>query len=243
MVMANNKSVKSTSKSKTFIATGVVGAMVAIGAGSYGIGVATSDDLRDAPENYAITEQEYKDLTKAVSSLKIRKEDATGYSREKVGSGWRDLDGNGCDTRDDILKNSARKYARFDGCEMTSGTIYDYYNGKLLKYNKETDSGGGIQIDHIVPLANAWESGGNEWSESQWIEYYNDEAVLIPTASSTNISKGDKDITEWKPNNTNFICAYATRQIQIKTKYGLTVTSDEKAEFQRILDQECAKTD
>ena len=240
--MANNKPTKNSSKSKTLIATGIIGTMAAIGVGSYGIGIATSDGLRDAPENYAITEQEYKDLSKAVSNLKVRKEDANGYSREKVGSGWRDLDGNGCDTRDDVLKNNARKYAKFDGCEMTSGTIYDYYNGKLLKYSKEIDSGGGIQIDHIVPLANAWASGGNGWSENEWVEYYNDETVLIPTASSTNISKGDKDITKWKPNNTNFICAYATRQIQIKVKYNLTVTKDEKAEFQRILDQDCVKT-
>ena len=240
MVMTKNKFVKNSSRSKALVATSAVIVAVSVGAGGYGVGVSTSDGLRDAPENYVKSGQDYEKLSKTVSDLRVRKEDATGYSRERIGSDWRDLDGNGCDTRDDILKNNARKYARFDGCEMISGTIYDYYNGKILRFNKD-EQGGGIQIDHIVSLADAWASGGNNWSEDRWIEYYNDETVLIPTASSTNISKGDKDITGWKPSNTSFICTYAIQQIKIKEKYSLTVTTDEKAEFQRILTQECVK--
>lgn len=228
---------------KTNVITGIAVVAVAVGAGGYGLGVATSDGLRDAPENYTITRQEYNELDKTISSLKVRTNTNSipEYDRNSLSTDWKDLDGNGCNTRYDVLVGSFRKYARYDSesCEIKSGTIYDYYNGKLLKYDKKLDSGGGIQIDHIVSIGNAWVSGGYNWSDGEWVAYINDEEVLIPTYSSTNREKSNKDITEWRPANTNFLCAYATRQIDIKRKYDLTVTAEEKTEFKSILKKDC----
>ena len=236
-----NKVKSRNNASNKKIVIGAVGAAVTVGIGGYGLGVATSDGIRDSSENYAISQQEYDLLEKSVSSLKVRTDGSTipEYDRNALPTGWRDLDGNGCNTREDVLKNNLRKYARFDGCKIVSGTIYDYYNGKLLKYDKSVDSGGGIQIDHIVAIGNAWTSGGYKWSDDEWIFYINDMNILIPTASSTNNEKRDKDITEWQPSNANFLCAYMKKQVEIKTEYTLTATAEEKATFQNILKNNC----
>ena len=244
--MANKSKSSNKTDSKKLVAfagAGVVAA--AVGAGGYGLGVATTDGLRDASENYSISQQEYASLEKSISSLKTRKStDAIPeYSRSSLPTDWRDLDGNGCNTREDVLKDNLRKYARFDGCKVTSGTLYDYYNGKILKYNKNTDAGGGIQIDHIVAIGNAWISGGYNWTDDTWVAYVNDKDVLIPTASSTNREKSDKDITEWQPANSNFICAYMKKQVEIKKNYNLTVTAEEKATFKNILQTNCTVSD
>ena len=159
--MAINKSKPTNNISKKIAtAASVVIAAATIGAGSYGLGVATSDGLRDAPENYTITQQEYNELDKTIYSFIVRTNTSSipEYSRSSLSTDWKDLDGNGCNTRYDVLVSNFRKYARYnsDSCEIKSGTIYDYYNGKLLKYNKKTDSGGGIQIDHIVSIGNGF---------------------------------------------------------------------------------------
>ncbi|MBQ6375567.1 DUF1524 domain-containing protein [Candidatus Saccharibacteria bacterium] len=73
----------------------------------------------------------------------------------------------------------------------------------------------------------------------KWTEYANDTDNLLPTASSTNESKGNKNIVDWQPANTNFLCVYAIRQIQIKNTYKLTVTSEEKAKLQSVLKENC----
>ena len=239
--MVSNK--KTDKKNPIALTAGAAVAVVAIGAGGYGLGMARTDGLRDAPENYSISEQERETLDKTISSLKLRKsdDDIPEYNRSSLPTNWRDLDGNGCNTRYDILVSNFRKYARYNNetCDIKSGTIFDYYNGKLLKYDTEIDSGGGIQIDHIVSIGNAWVSGGYKWAENEWITYINDESVLIPTASSTNRDKSDKDITEWQPANTDFLCAYVAKQTEIKKKYSLTITPQEKTKFQEVLKNNC----
>ena len=244
--MVNRTKSPSKTNNKKLVAVAGAGIVAtAVGIGGYSLGIATSDGLRDAPENYSISQQEYTALEKSISSLKTRKStDAIPeYDRSSLPTDWRDLDGNGCNTREDVLKNNLRKYARFDGCKVTSGTLYDYYNGKILKYDKNVDAGGGIQIDHIVAIGNAWISGGYEWANDAWITYINDNNVLIPTASSTNREKSDKDITEWQPANFNFICAYMKKQVEIKNNYNLTVTAEEKVTFKNILQTNCIVSD
>ncbi len=240
LMVVKNKVAKGTSKKATVI-TGVAVA-TAVGLGGYGVGVSLSDSLRDTPENYTVTEQDLGVLEEKVSSLKVRRNEKSipEYSRDSLPTDWKDLDGNGCNTREDILKKYTSEYTgRFDGCKIKSGKFYDYYNGKFLRYDKSVDTGGGIQIDHIVAIGNAWISGGYKWGKDEWISYINDEEVLIPTSSKTNREKSDKDITEWKPANNSYLCTYAEKQVEIKDKYKLTVTEKEKAELKSILNNDC----
>ncbi len=241
---------KNISTNKKVVTIGTT-ALLVTGVGGYGIGVATHQYVGDSPEDYAITSSERDSALKTLSSLTTKSSSMTipEYNRDAVFSGWKDLDGNGCPTRFDVLTNNFRKYARYDteSCIIKSGTLFDYYNGNILKYyktDKQTD--GGIQIDHIVSLGDAWISGGYNWKDSQgnldaqkWTEYANDTDNLLPTASSTNESKGSKNIVDWQPANTNFLCTYAIKQIQIKNRYKLTVTSEEKAKLQSVLKENC----
>ena len=171
LMVVKNKVARGTSKKATVI-TGVAVA-TAVGLGGYGIGLSLSDSLRDASENYTVTEQDLGVLEEKVSSLKVRKSEKSipEYSRDSLPTDWKDLDGSGCDTRYDVLVDSFEKYSRHDdkNCEIKSGRLYDHYNGKFLRYDKNVDSGGGIQIDHIVAIGNAWISGGYKWGKDEWI--------------------------------------------------------------------------
>ena len=118
--------------------------------------------------------------------------------------------------------------------------MFDYYTGTLVKYNRLV-SGGGIDIDHVVAKGNAWISGGYAWDNEQWKSYVNDEDVLMATSAKANRSKGDKDAANWLPSNEKFWCKYVIKQVQIKNKYSLNVSVDEKSAIENVLDTNCNK--
>ncbi|MCV0001152.1 HNH endonuclease [Mobiluncus curtisii] len=164
-------------------------------------------------------------------ALKVRKDAGPdGYQRDLFGSGWMDPDGNGCDTRADILARDFQS-PRFGNsakpCRLTGGTFHDPYTGKTMQF--ETPPGRKVQIDHVVALGNAWKSGAWAWTKAQREAYANDPSVLLAADGPANQQKSDASADAWMPSNRNFRCAYARQQIDIKYRWNLTVTAPEKA--------------
>jgi hypothetical protein len=151
----------------------------------------------------------------------------TGYSRDKFPH-WINQ-GNGCNTRQIVLKRDADYYE--GDCPVTSGKWYSYYDGVTLTDPSDLD------IDHIVPLAEAWRSGANAWTQEKRQAFANDldNPQLIAVSASSNRSKGDQDPSTWKPSRAGAHCAYAKWWIRVKYKWGLTLQSSEKTALQSML--------
>jgi hypothetical protein len=163
-------------------------------------------------------------------ALKVRKDAGPdGYQRDLFGAGWMDPDGNGCDTRADILARDFQSPRFSDSakpCRLTGGTFHDPYTGKTMQF--ETPPGRKVQIDHVVALGNAWKSGAWAWTKAQREAYANDPSVLLAADGPANQQKSDASADAWMPSNRNFCCAYARQQIDIKYRWNLTVTAPEK---------------
>jgi len=158
----------------------------------------------------------------------------TGYSRERFGSAWADTDSNSCDTRDDILKRDL-KDVKFTGgtCKVSYGLLDpDPYSGKEITYRRGRSQ---VDIDHVVALSDAWQKGAKYWNAGKRIALANDPLNLIAVDASTNRGKGDGDAATWLPPDTAYRCTYVATQVAVKKKYGLWVTSAEKAAMKKVL--------
>jgi hypothetical protein len=146
-----------------------------------------------------------------------------GYSRDRFPH-WRELKG-GCDTRDVVLKTQGRNVDVNSSCTILSGTWYSAYDGRTITSPHVLD------IDHVVPLANAWRSGAAKWTDKLRGDFANDivRPQLLAVSATQNRSKGDQDPSQWKPPNRAYWCEYAKRWIAVKSFYHLTVTAPEKA--------------
>ncbi|WUJ04255.1 HNH endonuclease family protein [Actinoplanes sp. NBC_00393] len=144
-----------------------------------------------------------------------------GYNRDKFPH-WRDT-GENCDVRDEVLKRDGSK-VKYSGCNVVAGTWDSLYDGKVLNSPTKVD------IDHMVPLANAWRSGAAKWSTDERSEFANDldRPQLIAVSQTSNRAKGDQDPSTWKPSAEESWCAYARDWIEVKSYWKLTVTSAEK---------------
>ena len=161
----------------------------------------------------------------------------TGYSRSAF-SHWRDPDRNGCDARNDILKRDLFNIvfkADTDGCKVVSGELKDPYSGTTIQFILGKSD---VDIDHVVALSHAWQVGAFQWSDAKRLEFANDPMNLLAVSARLNRQKGDGDAATWLPPAQSYRCAYVSRQVVVKVKYGLWVTSPEKAEIQRVL-QSC----
>jgi hypothetical protein len=166
-----------------------------------------------------------------------------GYVRDAFGSPWLDTDGNGCNQRDDVLLRDAvpgtARYAQQGGCDhdVLAGTWVDPYTGRTLAFTdlKDPHQAQAIQIDHLVPLAEAWASGASRWDEDRRKEFANDLAELLAVDGPTNASKGDDDPAAWRPRKA-FQCTYAVRWINTKSRWRLAVDRPEKRALREMLD-------
>lgn len=144
---------------------------------------------------------------------------------------WLDLDGDHCDTRERALLDSSEIPAGVaPNCEVTAGRWTSAYDGLVI-----TDPAR-IDLDHVVPLAVAYRSGGNLWSTEQRARFANDPANLWPVSASSNRSKGDSAPPEWQPPRHEVWCTYASRWTTIKVTYGLTATIRERDALGSMLD-------
>ena len=161
----------------------------------------------------------------------------TGYDRALFGQAWKDVDRNGCDTRNDILRRDlslTKLKPGTKGCVVASGTLDDPYTGAQIAFVRGPQSAK-VQIDHVVALGNVWVSGGQKLSAEQKAAIANDPLNLLAVDGSANMQKSDKDASGWLPKNKAFRCSYVARQIAVKGKYNLSVTPAEKQAMARVL--------
>lgn len=154
-----------------------------------------------------------------------------GYARSMFGQAWTDdvkVEGghNGCDTRNDTLRRDLIDTDVVRGCKVMSGLL-DPYTGQTIEFRRGPDSSA-VQIDHVVPLGNAWVSGAQYWPLERRKAIANDPMNLLAVDGHTNMSKGDKNAAEWLPPIPSFRCVYVKSQVRVKNKYKLTVTAAEK---------------
>ena len=144
-----------------------------------------------------------------------------GYSRDKFPH-WRST-GENCDVRDSVLKRDGTR-VKTSGCNVVAGTWTSAYDGKVL------DSPTKVDIDHVVPLADAWRSGASAWTTDKRGDFANDleDPQLVAVSKTSNRAKGDQDPSTWRPSERGRWCRYAEDWIAVKTRWKLTVTTAEK---------------
>ena len=144
---------------------------------------------------------------------------------------WEDIDGNGCDARDDALLRASQPPALVgSGCRVLSGSWVSPYDGVV------TSDPAAIQIDHLVPLADAFASGGWRWEVGRRRLFANDQQELIAASAASNQAKGSKAPDEWRPPDRGVWCAYAVAWVRIKVTYDLTATTRERDALGQMLD-------
>lgn len=162
----------------------------------------------------------------------------TGYARDHFGKGWGDPDRNGCDTRNDILTRDLTKLSYRDGthgCVVLSGVLDDPFSGKKIDFLRGQKTSSAVQIDHVVSLSNAWQTGAQKWSGEERAGFSNDPLNLLAVDGPLNGQKGDGDAATWLPPNKKFRCPYVARQIAVKAKWGAWVTTAERDAMRRVL--------
>ncbi len=162
----------------------------------------------------------------------------TGYTRAQFGPAWADVDRNGCDTRNDILKRDLTNEVfkeKTNGCTVLSGTLVDPFSGETINFVRGVATSSEVQIDHSVALSNAWQTGAFKLTPDQRKAFANDPLNLMAVKGRLNSQKGDGDAATWLPPLKSFRCDYVSRQIAVKIKYKLWFTAPEKEAMIKIL--------
>ncbi|MFD5493936.1 HNH endonuclease family protein [Streptomyces sp. NPDC001812] len=164
-----------------------------------------------------------------LASLPVATEVRTGYNRDLFPH-WITVSGT-CNTRETILKRDGTNVVTDSSCASTSGSWYSPYDGATWTAASDVD------IDHVVPLAEAWDSGARNWTTAQRQAFANDRTrpQLLAVTDNVNQSKGDKDPAEWMPSRTAYRCTYVRAWVQVKYYYNLSVDSTEKSALQGYL--------
>ena len=188
-------------------------------------------------------------LPEAASAVTVKKERATaiietlavkgraaktGYDRSSF-SHWRDPDRNGCDARNDILRRDLTNLViktDSNGCKVLGGVLADPYSGKNIDFVFGASL---IDIDHVVALSNAWQTGAFQFTSEIRLQFANDPLNLLAVSASLNRQKGDGDAATWLPPTKSYRCQYVARQIAVKKKYGLWLTKPEKVAMSTLL--------
>lgn len=182
-----------------------------------------------APSSFAA---ERRDAQRVLNSLPVSVERDGGYDRDLFAH-WSDLDGDGCDTREEVLMDE-RTRGEVAGCRVVGGRWVSIYDGK------KTTNSSSFDIDHFVPLKEAWRSGAWRWTPKVREQFANDlgyAGSLVAVSASSNRSKSDRDPSQWLPEAKR--CLYAKTWIAVKYRWRLAVDTQEKSELRRIL-QGCA---
>ena len=164
-------------------------------------------------------------LRAGVSGLPVATEVRTGYSRDKF-TLWTDDDGDGCNTRYEVLiAEATTKPSVGPGCTLSGGRWHSYYD------NTNWTAPADLDIDHLVPLAEAWDSGARNWTSTQRRTYANDlgdPRDLVAVTDNVNQSKGDRDPAEWMPSYSGATCRYVAEWVAVKIRWRLSVNTAEK---------------
>ncbi|GAA2138853.1 hypothetical protein GCM10009825_25520 [Arthrobacter humicola] len=159
------------------------------------------------------------------------------YDRSAFGQAWLDVDRNGCDTRNDILRRDleAAEFVNGSGCQVSGGTLREPYTGHVIAFRRGAETSAAVQIDHVVALGDAWQKGAQQLTAQQREHLANDPLNLIAVDGPANQDKSASDAATWLPPNKAFRCHYVARQISVKAAYRLWVTPAEKEAMKRIL--------
>jgi hypothetical protein len=152
------------------------------------------------------------------------------YSRDRFDHWSRQ--GGGCNTRDLVLRRDGQGVTTGPDCDITAGTWTSPYDGRTVTDPADLD------IDHVVPLANAWRTGASDWSDAQRERFANDldRPELLAVSATTNRAKGDQDPSQWRPPHRAYWCTYAQKWISVKSHWKLSVTAAEKAALTDMLE-------
>ena len=179
----------------------------------------------------------YKDALTALNTIKVADEVRTGYKREQF-KHWVGV-GNGCDSRKAVIISEATVKPTVDKkCAITGGKWLSIYD------NATVTEAGKLDVDHMVPLAEAWDSGAQAWDAKKREMYANDQLDprhLIAVTGPSNRSKSDRDPAEWLPTNKPYTCEYLTNWVSVKVRWSLSVDKKEKDAIATGL-KSCKKT-
>jgi hypothetical protein len=159
----------------------------------------------------------------------------TGYSRAAF-THWSDLNRDGCDSRNEILKRDLTQIVFKTGtrdCKVMSGQLLDPFSGKTLIFSSSKST---VDIDHLVSLSNAWQTGAAYFDKKTRESLANDPLNLLAVDAKLNRQKGDGDAATWLPPLKSFRCKYVAIQVAVKAKYLLWVTSAEREAIIKVLD-------
>lgn len=159
-----------------------------------------------------------------LAALPVEAEDSmTGYSRDLF-KHWITPSGTNCSTRESVLGRDGDNVSVGTDCYPTKGSWFSEYDGVTLRSPSDVD------IDHVIPLAEAWRSGAQQWTATQRQNFANDldGPQLIAVSASSNRSKGDQDPSTWMPTRTTYHCTYVRMWIGAKYRWGLSLQSSEK---------------
>ncbi len=167
------------------------------------------------------------------------REDVPEYQRkEQFGTAWTDnntadvggTSGNKCETRQDILQRDLTDitFGPGDTCRVITGVLDDPYTGNTIPFTYGRETSSDIQIDHVIPLSNAWKHGAAEWTQEQRVNFANDPLNLVASDGPANGSKSDQGPGTWMPPQEAVGCAYSDRFAEVAAKYSLTITQDDK---------------
>jgi DNA uptake protein ComE-like DNA-binding protein len=207
-------------------------------------GEATSDDgLTDTANSDETVEEEVVEPTKVstpatttllmtlVGNLEVEQEVGSGYDRDLF-KHWSDADSDGCNARYEVLiDESLTPVTISSGCKLSGGTWVSAFD--LV----ETSDPSMFDVDHMVPLKEAWDSGAWAWDAKTREAYANDldyEMSLIAVSASSNRSKSDRDPADWLPPNKDYWCEYITSWVQVKTRWSLSMDKAEKAKIEDV---------
>lgn len=164
---------------------------------------------------------------KLLSRLEVRAESASNSYDRTLFRHWIDENGNKCDTRAEVLmRDTQTPVTRSGTCTVRTGRWKSVYDNKTITV------AGSLDIDHVVALKEAWESGASRWSSSERQKFANDlgfNRSLIAVSASTNRSKSDRDPAQWLPPATSYRCDYLVSWIQVKFRWRLSIDAAEKS--------------
>jgi len=168
------------------------------------------------------------------------REQQSGYKRSLFRH-WSDLDRDGCSTREEVLIAESLTNAQVDafGCKVIAGDWYSPYDNQ--RYSDPAD----VDIDHVVALKEAWDSGAHSWSASRRELFANDLSdgrSLIAVKDSVNQSKSDKDPSNWIPRNSAYLCTYLADWVAVKARWGLSMDTSEWGRIRNLLNASCRTT-
>ncbi|MCC8477287.1 HNH endonuclease family protein [Streptomyces parvus] len=197
--------------------------------------------LLSSPAAQAAPAAEVTTLADAVGLVKVTEEDRTGYTRTKFRH-WNagDDTGDGCNTRAEVLIAEAVVAPTVEaGCKLAGGTWVSYYDGQ------EVTSAGSLDIDHMVPLAEAWDSGASTWTAQRREAYANDqgaEVSLVAVTARSNRQKSDQDPADWMPPSPAAQCRYVGEWVATKLRWQLTADDRELEALKVYAEGPCEDT-